>query len=121
VCLAPLFIDYSSTYAWLPLSFIVFISLVIADHFLTYEGVVKNEYQERMLFTKQFMEKYGPQKGLKLRTLMLAGFGTLILMFFSAMECFRPGIHLAGVTILAILTIYFLAVVILNVIQLLKR
>jgi hypothetical protein len=102
------------------LLFIAFISLVIADHFLTYEGVIRRGLPERMPFTKQLMEKYGKEKGLKVSSLIRVGIGIFILIFFSAMEYFIPEIHLSGIIIFKILAVLLLIVVILDVVQLLK-
>ena len=105
---------------WLLLLFIAFISLVIADHFLTYEGVIRRGLPERMPFTKQLMEKYGKEKGLKLRTLISVGIGTFCLIFLFVMEYFIPEIHLAGIIIFVILAVLLLTVVIIDVVKLLK-
>jgi hypothetical protein len=102
------------------LLFIAFISLVIADYFLTNEGVIKRGYPERTPFRKEIMTKYGNEKGNVLSSLISAGIGIFILIFFSTMEYFISELHLAGIIVFMILTGLLLAVVIINAVQLLK-
>jgi len=106
---------------WLLLLFIIFISLVIADHFLTYEGVIRRGLPEFMPCTKQLMEKYGKEKGLKVSSLIKVGFGIIFLVVVFAMRLIRPEFQLSGAIAFAILDILFLCIVIRNCQNLYKQ
>jgi hypothetical protein len=101
--------------AWLLLLFIVFISLVIADGFLTYVGV-RRGHIERMSGTKQFIKKYGLGKAIVGTRLILVSLGTV----FFLMDLIMPETHLLDTVILGILIIFLSYVVIQNCVQLLK-
>jgi len=102
------------------LLFIIFISLVIADYFLTDEGVIKRRHPERMSYRKELMTKYGNKKGNMLSSLIIAGIGIFILIFSSTMEYYIPVIPLAGIIVFIILAGCLLFFVIIDAKQLLK-
>ena len=66
------------------------------------------------------MKNYGKEKGSKISSLIMAGFGIFVFIFFSVMEYFIPEIHLAGIVIFVILAVPLLTVVIIDVVKLLK-
>ena len=105
------------------LLFITFILLVIADYFLTHEGVVRRGYPEIMYGRKELMKKCGNEKGSKISSLIMVGFGIFVFIFFSVMEYFNSEIseiHLAGIIIFVIFAVLLLTVVIIDVVHLLK-
>ena len=66
------------------------------------------------------MKNYGTEKGSKISSLIMVGFGIFVFIFFSVMEYFIPEIHLTGIIISGILAVPLLIVVIIDVVQLLK-
>ena len=86
---------------------------------MTHEDVVRRGYPEIMCGRKEH-EKYGKEKGSKISSLIMVGFGIFVFIFFSVMEYFIPEIHLAGMVIFVILAVLLLTVVIIDVVKLLK-
>jgi hypothetical protein len=98
----------------LPTLFIAYISLVILDHFLTIIGI-RRGFSERMRGTKALIEKHGLEKGMKIRTAIEIGIGTIILMLYFILDFFIPNIHISIDIVYLLLVIAFSIITINNV------